>query len=216
MLWATVIFPYAEPYPNKTINSWLFDQNHVPTTAQEKILEAEGPSSPQDVNLTRRWWKNRGEPQWLHAPWLTAGATPFQHASYWNSIFIRAHTASPMRVVNTKKHSYANTIMLNTQSNVNRKFLHSNWTLLMKTPLLDNYGLYTSFYTLLSLRSIFPNDCQHQVIDYYTLTVLLWPLGVTIIKITDCQQVLPKHWNIFTRTTWRHNPLHCSLYIHRR
>jgi len=103
--------------------------------------------------------------------------------------------------------------MLDTQSNVNRKFLHS---LLMKTPLLENYGLYTSFYTLLSLRSIFPNNCQHQVIDYYTLTVLLWPLGVTITKITDCQQVLPKHWNTFTKTTWYHNPLHCNLYIHRR
>jgi hypothetical protein len=45
--------------------------------ATEKILEAEGPSSPQDVNFTRRWRKNKGEPQWQHAPWLTARATPF-------------------------------------------------------------------------------------------------------------------------------------------
>jgi hypothetical protein len=96
-----------------------------------------------------------------------------------------------MRAVNTTNHSYANTIMLNTQSNVNRNFLHGNMSLLMKTPLLDNYGLlYTSFYALLSLQSIFPNDCQHQVIDYHTLTVLLCPFGVTIIKITNCRQVL--------------------------
>lgn len=122
-----------------------------------------------------------------------------------------------MRAVNTTNHSYANAIMLNTQSNVNRNFLHSNWNLLMKTPLLENYGLlYTSFYTLRSLQSIFPNDCQHRCIDYYILTELSWPFGVTIItnhnrKITDCQQVLPKHWNVFTKTTWRHDPLHCNL-----
>ena len=70
----------------------------------------------------------------------------------------------------------------------------------MKTPLLENYGLlYTSFYTLLNLQSIFPNACRHQVIDYYTRTLFLWPFGVPIIKITDCQLALSKHGNLFTK-----------------
>ena len=63
-------------YPKETINSFSIITTILPP-AKEKILEAEGPPSSQDVNLTRRWRKGRGEPQWLHASWLTARATPF-------------------------------------------------------------------------------------------------------------------------------------------
>jgi hypothetical protein len=43
----------------ETINSWLSDQNHVPNSSKRKILEAEGPPPPQDVNLTRRMTKEQ-------------------------------------------------------------------------------------------------------------------------------------------------------------